>query len=103
MRAAILIVALSLASGGAAAKDSVTIGLAVEPPGLDPTAGAAAAISEITWLNIYEGLTRIDEAGTGLPNLAETWGAGHPRPYTFNLNGDTTLPNRPPPTTPTPH
>jgi len=32
----------------AADKDGVTIGMALEPPTLDPTTGAAAAIGEIT-------------------------------------------------------
>ncbi|HEV3044190.1 MAG TPA: ABC transporter substrate-binding protein, partial [Roseiarcus sp.] len=39
----------------AAPKDSVTIGMVLEPPGLDPTTGAAAAIGQITHYNIYEG------------------------------------------------
>ena len=43
------------------AKDSVSIGMRLEPaPGLDPTTGAAAAISQVTLYNIFEGLTRLD-------------------------------------------
>ena len=41
----------------AAPKDSVTLGVILEPPGLDPTTGAAAAIGEVTHYNIFEGLT----------------------------------------------
>jgi peptide/nickel transport system substrate-binding protein len=85
MRSVMVALALGLLASQAGAKDGVTIGLGVEPPGLDPTTGAAAAISEITWLNIYEGLTRIDEAGTVLPNLAESWSAEDARVYTFKL------------------
>ena len=52
-------VALCAAPGFA--KDSVTIGMVLEPPGLDPTAGAASAIAEVTHYNIFEGLTKINE------------------------------------------
>ena len=57
----------------AAAKDSVTIGMALEPPGLDPTTAAAAAIGEITHYNIFEGLTKINEDFSITPLLAEKW------------------------------
>ena len=51
---------VTLLSGVAVAKDSVSIGMRLEPaPGLDPTTGAAAAISQVTLYNIFEGLTRI--------------------------------------------
>ena len=53
--------ALAVPALAAAAKDSVTIGMTLEPPGLDPTTGAAAAIGEITHYNIFEGLTKINE------------------------------------------
>ena len=69
-----------------AARDSVVIGMALEPPGLDPTAGAAAAIGEITHFNIFEGLTRIDENGAVHPYLAESWTISPDyRTYTFKL------------------
>jgi peptide/nickel transport system substrate-binding protein len=57
----------------AVTKDSVTIGMPLEPPGLDPTAGAAAAIGEITHYNIFEGLTKINEDFSVTPLLAEKW------------------------------
>src|SRR5579863_5036559 len=57
----------------AAPKDSVTIGMVLEPPGLDPTAGAAAAIGQITHYNIFEGLTRINEDFSVGPLLADSW------------------------------
>src|SRR6516162_3614460 len=58
----ILFAATALASAAAlpmmaqaqSGKDSVVVGMALEPPGLDATAGAAAAIGEITDYNIYE-------------------------------------------------
>ncbi|MGA2042729.1 MAG: ABC transporter substrate-binding protein [Roseiarcus sp.] len=57
----------------AAPKDTVTIGMVLEPPGLDPTTGAAAAIGEITHYNIFEGLTKINGDFTVTPLLAESW------------------------------
>ena len=55
-------------------KDSVIIGMRLEPaPGLDPTIAAAAAISQVTTYNIFEGLTRIDEGGAVGPMLAKSW------------------------------
>lgn len=54
-------------------RDSITIGMVLEPPGLDPTTGAAAAIGEITHLNIFEGLVQIRENGETEPLLANSW------------------------------
>src|ERR1700728_1412927 len=56
-----------------AAKDRVTIGMTLEPRGLDPTTGAAAAIGEITHYNIFEGLTKINGDFSVSPLLAEKW------------------------------
>ena len=75
-RASLLIsasLALILSSGFALAKDSVTIGMVLEPPGLDPTTAPAAAIGEVTHYNIFEGLTKIDEDFSVTPLLAEKW------------------------------
>lgn len=69
-------ISVALAASGALAqakKDSIVIGMALEPPGLDPTIAPAAAIGEITHLNIFEGLTRIQENGEVAPLLAESW------------------------------
>jgi len=52
-------------------KDSVVMAMALEPPGLDPTIAAAAAIAEVTLYNIYETLTKINEDGSVSPLLAE--------------------------------
>ena len=75
-RASLLIsasLALILSSGFALAKDSVTIGMVLEPPGLDPTSAPAAAIGEVTHYNIFEGLTKIEEDFSVTPLLAEKW------------------------------
>lgn len=67
-------------------KDSVVIGMTLEPPGLDPTNAAAAAIAEVTLYNIYETLTKINEDGTTSPLLAESWTASPDlKTYTFKL------------------
>ncbi len=69
-----------------ATKDSVVVGMRLEPPGLDPTMGAAAAISQITLYNIFEGLTRIDERGEVGPGLATSWTVSNDlKSFTFNL------------------
>ncbi len=67
-------------------KDSLTLAMALEPPGLDPTAGAASAIAEITHYNIYETLTKINPDGSVSPLLAESWEVSPDlRTYTFRL------------------
>lgn len=79
---------LPAAAGGAMAqkKDTLTIGVTLEPPHLDPTAGAAAAIDEIVYANVMQGLTRIDENGAVQPQLAESWDVSDDGlVYTFHL------------------
>ena len=65
--------AATLIAGAAHAKDTLTLAMVLEPPILDPTAGAAAAIQEVTYANIFEHLTRIDGNGEVQPGLAESW------------------------------
>ncbi|MBM3517521.1 MAG: ABC transporter substrate-binding protein, partial [Alphaproteobacteria bacterium] len=69
-----------------AARDSLVIGMRLEPPGLDPTTGAAEAIGEITLYNIFEGLTRIDQNGSVGPGLATAWQVSQDQlSYSFTL------------------
>jgi len=68
---AIVIIAASALP--ALAKDSISLGMVLEPPHLDPTAGAAAAIDEVVYANLFEGLTRIDQDGVVQPGLASAW------------------------------
>jgi peptide/nickel transport system substrate-binding protein len=83
--AALGLVALAAGRAEAQRKDLV-IGLALEPPHLDPTAGAAAAIDEVTYRNVFEGLTRIDQEGRVVPGLAERWEVSPDgKTYTFHL------------------
>ena len=62
-----------LAGAAAAQRTDITIGMQLEPPNLDPTAGAAAAIDEVVYANVFEGLTRFGPDGAVLPALAESW------------------------------
>ena len=76
----------------AAAKDSLTMGMVLEPPHLDPTAAAAAAIDEVVYANVFEGLTRIDRNGEIKPALAKSWEIGDDGvTYTFHLRKDVTF------------
>jgi peptide/nickel transport system substrate-binding protein len=78
--------ALATSSAALAARTDLTLGLVLEPPHLDPTASAAAAIGEVTYANIYEGLTRIDDSGKIQPDLAESWTVSDDGTvYTFKL------------------
>lgn len=84
-------VAIALLSSTAsfAAKTDLVLGIVLEPPHLDPTAGAAAAIDEVVYANIFEGLTRIGAKGDVLPALAESWTmSGDGKIYTFKLHKD---------------
>jgi len=73
IRTLAVVLAATLAVVSAQAKDTLSLGMVLEPPHLDPTAGAAAAIREVTYANIYEGLVRIDAAGKVQPALAASW------------------------------
>ena len=52
---------------------TITVGLQLEPPVLDPTANPAAAISEALYGNLYETLVQFAPDGSVLPGLAESW------------------------------
>ena len=62
-----------LATPALAAPDTITLAMVLEPPNLDPTGGAAAAIDEIVYANLFEGLTRTNEYGEPVPALADRW------------------------------
>lgn len=62
-----------LALAQAAGPGTLTLALPIEPPNLDPTTAAATAIREVTYRNLYEGLTRIDRNGVVQPALAKNW------------------------------
>jgi peptide/nickel transport system substrate-binding protein len=67
-------------------KDSVTLCMTLEPPILDPTQGAAQAIKEVTYNNVFETLVSITAQGKIVPRLAESWSVSPDNlTYTFKL------------------
>ncbi len=81
-----------VAAGALAAQDDITIGMVLEPPNLDPTAGAAAAIDEVVYANIFEGLTRFAPDGSIVPGLASNWDVSEDGgTYTFHLRDGVTF------------
>jgi peptide/nickel transport system substrate-binding protein len=65
--------ALSCGSPSAHGAQLAIIGTQLEPPILDPTANPAAAISEVLYGNVYEGLVQFAADGAVLPRLARSW------------------------------
>ncbi|WP_296738706.1 ABC transporter substrate-binding protein [Mesorhizobium sp.] len=81
------VLAFVTATSALAARTDLVIGIPLEPPHLDPTAGAAAAIREVTYANVFEGLTRIGPKSEVLPDLAESWTVSDDgKVYTFKLH-----------------
>ncbi len=77
---------LAMSTSAFAARTDLVLGIVLEPPHLDPTAGAAAAIDEVVYANIFEGLTRIGATGEVSPALAESWDvSADGKTYTFKL------------------
>ena len=75
-----------------AAQDTITLGMVLEPPNLDPTGGTAAAIDEIVYANVFEGLTRIAPDGSTVPGLASSWEAEDGgKAYLFHLRPGVTF------------
>ena len=89
-----LALALSTALAGMAMAQptEVRIGVALEPPALDTTAGAAEAIDIVDYQNVFEGLTRIDQNGAVQPGLADSWTISEDGlTYTFKLHDGVTF------------
>jgi peptide/nickel transport system substrate-binding protein len=77
---------LPLHSVAQSKKDQAVLAMTLEPPGLDPTAGAASAIAEIVHYNVLETLTKIQSDGSVQPLLAERWEVSPDlKTYTFRL------------------
>lgn len=87
-----LLVFFLLACGGlqnVAAQQRLILGVPLEPPNLDPTSGAAAAVDSIVYGNVFEGLTRITQSGDVAPALAESWEvSADGLSYLFSLRRD---------------
>jgi peptide/nickel transport system substrate-binding protein len=75
-----------------AQRTDITVGMVLEPPNLDPTGGAAAAIDEVVYTNVFEGLTRFDSSGAVQPALAASWDiSADGLVYTFHLHEGVTF------------
>ena len=75
-----------------AARTDIAVGMVLEPPNLDPTAGAAAAIDEVVYANIFQGLTRFTADGEVVPDLAKSWDISEDGlTYTFHLQDGVTF------------
>jgi ABC-type transport system substrate-binding protein/ABC-type dipeptide/oligopeptide/nickel transport system permease component len=73
-------------SATVAAQERLVIGVPLEPPNLDPTSGAAAAVDSVVYGNVFEGLVRITQSGDVAPALAESWDvSADGLTYTFYL------------------
>ncbi len=89
-----LALALTTAMAGIAMAQptELRVAVALEPPALDPTAGAAEAIDIVVYQNVFEGLTRIDENGAVQPGLASEWTISEDGlTYTFKLHDGVTF------------
>ncbi len=73
--AALLASGLPIAGLAQSKKDTLVLAMALEPPGLDPTAGAASAIAEIVLYNVFETLTKIGPDGKVTPLLGRELGS----------------------------
>ena len=77
---------LALPAWAQGSKTAMTLGIVLEPTGLDPTANASSSIGEITLYNLYETLTKINQDGSVSPLLAESWEVSPDlKTYTFKL------------------
>jgi len=92
-RLTLVVAALMVVAAPAfAAKDSITVGMVLEPPGLDPTSGAAAATDEVTYANVFQGLTRFGPEGQVEPDLAKSWDISPDgKVWTFHLHKGVTF------------
>lgn len=90
--AAFAVAASMTATTAFAAQTSITVGMQLEPPNLDPTGGAAAAIDEVVYANVFEGLTRYRADGSVAPGLAKSWTiSADGLVYTFTLHSGVTF------------
>ena len=77
---------LAISTAGWAANSRIIVAVPDEPPSLDPTTNASAAIDQILNQNVYEGLVRVTPTGEIEPALAESFEvAPDGQTYTFHL------------------
>ncbi|GEB88373.1 hypothetical protein ZMO02_00100 [Zymomonas mobilis subsp. pomaceae] len=74
------------------AQDHLNIALQLEPPSLNPTSGASAAIDEVSYGTIFEGLVRLSRDSQPEPWLATGWQiSADGRDYIFTLKPHVTF------------
>ena len=75
--------------------NELKIGQALEPPHLDPSQGAAGAIDEVVYGNIFEGLVTLNDKGEIKPLLAKKWTISEDKKtYIFDLQKDVFFHNK---------
>lgn len=86
MTVRIIVICLISTMAAQSQENTIRLGLQLEPPNLDPTSGAAAAIDEVVYGNVFEGLVRINEHGEVESGLALFWNISTDgRSYVFHL------------------
>lgn len=84
--AVVLTLFFSLAALPQGTRTGIVVALPDEPPSLDPTTNASAAIDQILQQNVYEGLVRVAPDGRIEPALASSFDVSPDgRTYTFSL------------------
>jgi peptide/nickel transport system substrate-binding protein len=92
LAAAAALVAFGTVAPMAQQKDTLTVGVAVEPPHLDPSSHVAGSIREVVYANVFQGLMLIDGTGKEYPALAESIDVSSDQlTYTFKLRKGVTF------------
>jgi peptide/nickel transport system substrate-binding protein len=83
---ATLVCLLSPVGPARAGQGQLVISVPAEPPHLDPSSSPTDSTAAVVHINLFEGLTRIDQHGVAQPCLAERWHvSGDGQTYTFYL------------------
>lgn len=73
-------------TGSGDTNQTLTVGLVAEPANLDFTKTDGAAIPQALLYNVYEGLVKLNNDGSVIPDLAKSWKVSADRlTYTFDL------------------
>ena len=92
LTALVAVVPMLMSPVAAQTKDTITLGVAVEPPHLDPSSHVAGTIREIVYANVFEGLMMIGPDGKEYLALAEKVELSpNGKTYTFSLQKGVTF------------